>query len=74
MAAASDSEVRRAPRGDHVASLCARDKRADSTSVTTAARTPCTLLAAIDMPMPLPQTRIPQSWRPLTTLSPTAFA
>ena len=39
-----------------VMSLCSRDRRAETFS-TKAARIPSTLLAAIDMPMPLPQIR-----------------
>ena len=57
-----------------LASLCARDSRADSASVTTAALMPWTLFAAIDMPMPLPHTRMPRSKRPSTTPLATACA
>jgi glycogen operon protein len=39
-----------------------------------AARTPGTLFAAIDIPMPLPHTRIPRSAPPAATISPTANA
>ena len=74
MPAASAAGVRRAPSARTFASLCCRDSRAASTSETTAARTPATLLAAIDMPMPLPQTRIPRSQRPFATASATALA
>ncbi len=47
-----------------LASLCSRESCADATSCASAARTLGLRLAAIEMPMPLPQTRTPRSTRP----------
>ncbi len=49
------------------ASLCARASLANSGSVTLAARTPSTLLAAIAMPIPVPHTSTPASASPAAT-------
>ncbi len=62
----------RPPRQTTLAWLCRRARVAVVTSWTTAARTPGTLLAAMAMPMPVPQTHTPSSARPPATARPTA--
>ena len=57
-----------------LASLCSRARRAVSESCASAARMPSTLLAAMETPMPVPQTRTPSSIVPGSTRSPTARA
>ena len=52
--------IRRWPNATTLASLCSRDNRADVTSWARAARTLGLRLAAIEMPMPVPQTRTPR--------------
>ena len=62
----------RRPASDRtLRSLCSRASAAPSTSPITAARMPGTLLAAIAMPTPLPQTRMPRSAWPAATASAT---
>ena len=62
----------RAPSVSTFKSLCSRDSLAVSVSTIGADRTPSTLLAAIAIPTPVPQTRMPRSKRPPATPSATA--
>jgi len=62
--------IRRAPRASTLASLCWRDRRAIRLSVHRAARQPGIRLAAIEMPIPLPQTATPYLALPVATVSP----
>ncbi len=48
--------------------------RASNSVTQWAARTPRTLFAAMDIPMPVPHTRTPSLARPAATASPTALA
>ncbi len=57
-----------------LASLCCLVAFAEKQSPTRAQRTPGTLFAAMDIPIPVPQSRIPLSKSPATTASPTALA
>src|SRR5262245_31345650 len=68
---ASSCGLVRPPRASTLESLCSRVKRAVSSLVTTAARTPATLLAAIASPIPLPPSTMPRSARPSATRSAT---
>src|ERR1019366_4524896 len=70
----SSSLVMRAPNVSTLASLCSRDNSASDSLTTRAARMPGTLLAAIDIPMPVPQTRMPKSALCAATSSATACA
>jgi len=72
IAIARGTAVTRAPRPRTFASLCSRISCAEKRSVATPARAPGTRLAAIEMPMPLPQTTTPRSARPEETARPTA--
>ncbi len=69
---ATSSPTMRPPMHTTLAWLCARASRAVVTSWTTAARTPWTLLAAMEMPIPVPQAHRPSSARPSGTARPTA--
>ena len=69
---ASSAEVSRKPRARTLAPFQRRAPRAVSASVHRAARTPGTLLAAIDTPVPVQQHTTPRSARPEATSSPTA--
>ena len=64
--------INRAPKHTTLALLCWRARRAELTSCTTAARTPRTLLAAMAIPIPVPQQHIPKSASPRATARPTA--
>ena len=66
--------ITRAPRQRIFASLWERVASAENASPTTAARMPLTLLAAILIPMPVPQTRTPLSASFAATQSATAKA
>ena len=61
---ATVAPVVRAPTQSTLAWLCRRARAAVVTSWTTAARTPGTLLAAMAMPMPVPQMQTPRSADP----------
>ena len=67
IAIARSIDVVLAPSARTFASLCSRARRAVSTSLADAARMPWTLLAAIAMPIPVPQIRMPESTFPSTT-------
>src|SRR5581483_576797 len=69
---ATSGEVRRRPKARTLASFQRRAPRAVSASVHNAARTPATLLAAIDTPVPVQQHTTPRSATPDATASPTA--
>src|SRR5271157_1142458 len=71
---ASSSLMVSAPSASTLASLCSRDRPASNSVSTLAARMPGTLLAAIDMPIPVLHTRIPRSAPCAATSSPTARA
>src|SRR5207248_2122917 len=58
---ARSSGVRRSPMESTLASLCRRERRADSSLQQSAQRTPWTLLATIASPLPEPPNTIPQS-------------
>ena len=64
--------VVRAPRQTTLAWLWRRANAAVVTSWMTAARTPGILLAAMAIPMPVPQTQSPRSADPSATARPTA--
>ena len=64
--------VVRAPKQSTLAWLCCLASVAVVTSCTTAARTPGTLFAAMEMPIPVPQTQTPNSAEPSVTARPTA--
>jgi len=74
MAAPRPPPVTRSPRQRTLASLWARVMRASHSVRQSAARTPGILLAAIDMPMPVPQTRMPKRALPEATSRDTATA
>src|SRR5690606_26513225 len=71
ISSASAGEVRRNPRARTLASFHRRAPAAVSGSVHRAARTPGTLLAAIDTPVPVQQHTTPRSAPPPATASPT---
>jgi len=60
-----------APNAMMFALLCSFVSLADTGSLTTAARTPFTLLAAMEIPIPVPQIKTPASTSPLATALPT---
>ena len=62
-----------APSASTLESLSARVSRAVSSLVTTEARTPATLFAAMLAPMPVAHSTTPRSASPLATRSPTAM-
>ena len=64
---ASSMPVTRAPRDIMLASLWARHISALKQSDSSAQRIPLILLAARDMPMPVPQIRMPFSYFPSAT-------
>ncbi|CRF29028.1 Uncharacterised protein [Mycobacterium tuberculosis] len=64
----------RSPIASTFESLCSRVALAENKSCTSAQRMPGTLLAAIVIPMPVPQIRIPLSAFPATTFSHTVSA
>src|SRR3970040_1629627 len=66
--------VSRPASASTLASLCSRLIRAVKTSPQRAARIPGTLLAAMAMPIPVPQTRTPRSTLPTVTASATWMA
>src|SRR5438067_6049506 len=68
---ATVGDVRRSPRARTLASFHRRAPRAVSASVHRAARTPSTLLAAMDTPVPVQQHTTPRSAWPSATASPT---
>ena len=57
----------RAPKAMMLELLCCLDKRAVYGSLHTQARMPCTLLAASEMPTPVPQISTPPSTSPAAT-------
>ena len=67
ISAASPAPTTRAPKQMTFASLWQRVRRAENVSLTHAARIPLCLFAAMLMPMPVPQTRIPFSYFPSAT-------
>ena len=69
---ATDTEVSRRPIASTFASFQRRAPLAVSASVHRAARTPWTLLAAIDTPVPVVQQTTPSSALPSVTARPTA--
>ena len=69
---ATSAPTMRPPMQTTLAWLWARASRAVVTSWTTAARTPSILLAAMEMPMPVPQAHTPSWARPSVTARPTA--
>src|SRR5271157_2850376 len=71
---ASSSLMVSAPSASTLASLCSRDRPASNSVSTLAARMPGTLLAAIDIPIPVLHTRMPRSAPCAATSSPTARA
>src|SRR5437899_12126231 len=66
---ATSVPIMRWPKAITLASLCSRVRRADVTSCTSAARTLGLRLAAIEMPMPVPQTITPVSTLPEAMVS-----
>ena len=72
LAAPVSGPVVRPPKQITFASLCCRANRAVVSSWTTAARTPRTLFAAIEIPMPVPHTASPIVPGVSTVLRPTA--
>src|SRR5271165_913500 len=66
--------ISRAPSASTLALLCARLSRAEVTSCATAQRIAGFRLAAIDMPMPVPQTRTPSCTVPSATAAATRYA
>src|SRR5208337_98084 len=71
---ATSSLMMLAPSVSTLASLCSRDRSASNSVSTFAARMPGTLLAAIDMPIPVLHTRMPRSATFAATSSATARA
>jgi len=71
MSFASSLPTIRAPNAIILALLCSFTSLAVAQSEHTAARTPFTLFAAMEIPTPVPQMRIPQSASPPTTARPT---
>ena len=67
MRLASSGPVTRPPSAHMFALLCARHISALKQSDSSAQRMPGILFAASDMPMPVPQTRIPFSYFPSAT-------
>ena len=55
-------------------SLLLRERSAEYWSWQTAARMPGILLAVMHMPMPVPHSRMPRSWRPAATAEATSAA
>src|SRR5438876_101298 len=66
---ARSSGIRRSPMERTFASLCCRERRADSSFQQSAQRTPCTLFATIASPLPEPPKTIPRSHSPRATAS-----
>ena len=64
IASASGAAVCRAPKAMTLASLCSRISRVAKRSFGTPARTPFTRLAAMAIPIPVPQQMTPRSARP----------
>ena len=67
MALAMSTPTNRSPSASMLASLCRRAICAENGSVHTTQRAPGTLFAAIEMPIPEPQTMTPRSASPPTT-------
>ena len=64
---ASSGPITRAPTASILVSLWRRDSSAEYGSLHTTQRIPLTLLAASDIPTPVPQIKIPRSHSPLVT-------